>query len=47
MQPWWFLVAFIPIIGIFLVRSWQRMARLRDRVDRGDKGWDDEWDPFS
>jgi hypothetical protein len=46
-QPWWFLVAFIPIIGIFLIRRGFMMKRLHEQVQRGDKKWDDDWDPFS
>jgi uncharacterized membrane protein YhaH (DUF805 family) len=46
MQPWWFLLAFIPILGVIVVRNALVAKRLRDQVKDGRTTWTDEWDPY-
>ncbi len=46
MSPFIYGLVIIPVVVVMAVMGYRMIKRLRDKVDRGDATWDDEWDPF-
>lgn len=47
MWPWYVGLAMIGAIGALTVLRWRFIRGVKDKVDRGDARWEDDWDPFS
>lgn len=47
MWPWYVGLAMIGAIGALTVLRWRFLRGVKDKVDRGDARWEDDWDPFS
>jgi hypothetical protein len=47
MWPWFIGVAMVGAIGVMCVFGFRMLKGVKDKVDRGDARWEDDWDPFS
>jgi hypothetical protein len=47
MFPWFIAIALIGAIGAMTVLRLRFLKATKDKVDRGDARWEDDWDPFT
>ncbi len=47
MWTWLYAIALLGLVAMICVFGYRRIRTLRDKVDRGDARWEDDWDPFS
>jgi hypothetical protein len=47
MLPWFIAIAFIGAIGAVAFLWFRLLKATKDKVDRGDARWEDDWDPFT
>jgi hypothetical protein len=47
MWPWFIGLAMIGAIGAMTVLRFRFLRGVKDKVDRGDARWEDDWDPFT
>lgn len=44
---WLFALALLGIVATVCILGYRNIRRIRDKVDRGDARWEDDWDPFT
>jgi hypothetical protein len=47
MWPWFIGLAMVGALGALTVMRFRFLRGVKDKVDRGDARWDEDWDPFS
>jgi hypothetical protein len=39
-------LALVGVVAMVCVLGYRNLRRIKDKVDRGDARWEDDWDPF-
>lgn len=46
-MEWLLGIALLGIVAMVCVLGLRRLRAVKDKVDRGDARWEDDWDPFT
>jgi hypothetical protein len=44
---WLYGIFMLAVVGMVCVFGFRMMRATKDKVDRGDAKWTDDWDPFT